>query len=267
MRDSGLKIAATVLLACGAAAPAHAVATFFTGGTAVAGKGEISSFVSPLNVEEFTGIVGDPEFPCFTGTDIVTEQGGSGAGLLTVAKRKLNPAGNSTNCFAASFIDPEDVEGSSESGSYTFDFAPLAGGVLYMGFYWGSPDSYNSLRVFDGNGDAIEFFDELGNSFGTSLEGNEFTQTSSLVNGFYATNAANGTFVNFNFEAADNVQSVEFSTSSYAFEFDNISTLNTNVDSGNLIVAQNFAAVPAPGTLALCGFGLVAFAAARRRFN
>ncbi len=109
----------------------------------------------------------------------------------------------------------------SPSGTATYT---AAGAITAFSFDWGTPDSYNTLVFRNGNGAAIATYTGSGPAFTGS----------------------------YTFAAGTNIRTVDFSSSSKAFEIDNVSVT---------------APVPEPATwgLMLAGFGLVGFAARRRR--
>lgn len=109
---------------------------------------------------------------------------------------------------------------SSPSGTATYT---AAGAITSFGFDWGTPDSYNTLILCEGNGVAVATYTGRGAAFTAS----------------------------YTFASSVNVRTVDFSSTSKAFEIDNLSVT---------------APVPEPATraLMLAGFGFVGFAARRR---
>ncbi len=108
----------------------------------------------------------------------------------------------------------------SPSGTATYT---AKGAITAFSFDWGTPDSYNTLTFRDAAGAAIASYTGSGAAFTGS----------------------------YTFAAGTNIRSVDFSSSSKAFEIDNVSVT---------------AAVPEPATwgLMLVGFGLVGVTARRR---
>lgn len=106
-------------------------------------------------------------------------------------------------------------------------------GITYLGFYWGSVDTYNDFEFYsDGN-------------LVTSITGSE------LVNGTLSGNQSSpnsNVYVNIDFSIAEQFDTLVIKTSGVAGEFDNIVVgLSTREIS-----------VPAPTGLALFAFGLIA---------
>jgi hypothetical protein len=115
-----------------------------------------------------------------------------------------------------------------------FHFSPA---TTYVGFLWGSVDTYNQVSFFDGSSNLIASF--VGGAHG--LANNE------VANGF----GSQGQAQYFNF-SAPSIGSVRFTSGGNAFEIDNLSAV---------------AAVPEPDTYALMlgGLAAVGFVARRRR--
>jgi len=117
------------------------------------------------------------------------------------------------------------------SASFTLSFSSLQ---KYFGLLWGSVDDYNTLTFFNG---AVAV---------GSLTGADVTASPNGDQG------VNGTlYVNINSTLA--FDTVVFTSSQFAFEFDNIAWSSSRQD------------VPEPGSLALLGLGLAGLAAASRR--
>lgn len=104
----------------------------------------------------------------------------------------------------------------------------------YFGLLWGSIDLYNTISFFNS-----------GSSVGT-LTGTNISATANGNQGLTGTQ-----YVNINSSLA--FDSVEFTSASFAFEFDNIAYSASRQD------------VPEPGSLALLGLGLAGLAVAARR--
>ena len=108
-------------------------------------------------------------------------------------------------------------------------------GITYLGFYWGSVDTYNDFEFYSGGTlvttiTGTELLSELGGTSGN--------QTSSLSN----------EYVNIAFSIEEQFDTLVISTSGVAGEFDNIV----------IGLSTREIAVPAPTGLALFAFGLVA---------
>ena len=139
------------------------------------------------------------------------------SGDFTVFPR-AGSSGNAATVNGTPFLAVPSENSASGTATYT-----AAGAITSFSFDWGTPDSYNTLTFRDGNGNAIASYTGSGPSF-------------------------TGTYT---FASGTNIRTVDFSSTSKAFEIDNVSVT---------------AAVPEPATwaLMLAGFGFVGFAARRR---
>ena len=187
-------------------------------------------------------------------TIVVTEGGaaaGDGSGLVSAIAPTTYNFDTSLAPFTGSPTHGEIVSGSS-SGQYAAPFGDgtsyytvgtlnqpesatltLSGKNNYLGLYWGSIDSYNSITITDASGTTVI-------SSGTypilnPANGNQGLGGSAYVNIF----------------DASVISSITFSSNIQAFEFDNVSV----------------AAVPEPATWAMMilGFFGVGFLAYRRK--
>lgn len=124
-----------------------------------------------------------------------------------------SPANDSTNYLSV---------GGARATSVTIDFAA---GISYFGFYWGTPDTYNSIQFFDGNNNLL----------------GAYSPSQSLTSSEY---------YNFTTSLGDApIKRITLTSTSAAMEVDNFS----------------YVAVPEPGTCLLFGtaaFGILIF---RRR--
>ena len=132
------------------------------------------------------------------------------------------------------------VPGNSSSGSATITIAPEGTYYTYFGLWWGSIDSYNTITFFkDG------------------VETQSFTG-SDVVGYLYGTKTANGdqlssyTNMYVNFLDLQDFNSIRMTSTSYAFEADNLAAGNP---------------VPIPAAYWLFGSGLIGLIGIRRRFD
>lgn len=172
----------------------------------------------------------------------------SGPGVLnvrtgSVVNEAAAPAGNTT-CYG--YTTPTNVgENSFVDIDYTDFLASLAGTSLanssinYLGFYWGSVDTYNSFEFY--SDDVLvkrisgpELLAELGGSAGNQVDDDS------------------NVYVNIDFSFAEAFNRLRVVTSGIAGEFDNV------------VVGLDQRPVSAPGSLAFLGLGLLGLGLGRR---
>lgn len=141
--------------------------------------------------------------------------------------------GNGQNFGAPNQANGQDTTAYLSTG--TSSIAMVFGGLQsFFGMLWGSVDTYNTLQFFDG----------------LTLVG---TLTGSDVIGVASGDQTEDGTVYINVNSTLQFDRVVASSTSFAFEFDNVAYAATRTD------------VPAPGALALLGLGLVGLGAASRR--
>lgn len=140
--------------------------------------------------------------------------------------------GSTVNLRAAPTADTTAYAWVTTGGSIVDTFAAP---VSYLGLYWGSPDTYNTLIITDVNGVATSYIPGSG-----------------LLAGLTA-NQSTAQYVNF-FDTGAAWASVTFLSSTAAFEFDNVAT-----------IAATTTATPEPASIALLAGGLLVVGIKRRR--
>ncbi|MEN6374330.1 MAG: VPLPA-CTERM sorting domain-containing protein [Smithella sp.] len=133
------------------------------------------------------------------------------------------------------------VPNNRSSGSATITLAPIGSYYTYFGLWWGSMDSYNTI-IFYKDGVMTQSFtgsDIVGYLYGgtQTANGNQFSPYTNMYVNFLDLEAFN---------------SVRMTSTSYAFEADNLSVGNP---------------VPIPNALWLLSCGLIGLIGIRRRFN
>jgi PEP-CTERM motif len=126
------------------------------------------------------------------------------------------------------------VPANAGAGSVTYS---LGSDKNYLGLYWSTIDSYNVIRLLE-NGTVV-----------ATIPGAAFNGSESL--------GSTSEYVNI-LVTGGNFNQVEFSSSQYAFELDNLTVSDL----------RDTSPVPEPASLALLGSGFLGgIGAIRRRFN
>lgn len=255
-------------LTLGSMGAAQAATVTFGGAAASDGSGLTSTFIDPINggladyfIETFDAATGDPMFPGSTdytiagfendcavnsvnaspiGVDVTGNVGEIGVRQGSVANVAAAPA-DDTTCYG--YV----TNNGSGTTSVTFDYTTLLAffdalnpsntqlGITYLGFYWGSVDTYNDFEFYSG-GSLVTTI--TGSDLLTQLGGSSGNQTDPESN----------TYVNIDFSIAEQFDTLVINTSGIAGEFDNIV----------IGLSTREIPVPAPTGLALFAFGLVA---------
>jgi len=188
---------------------------------------------------------GDPDGYTSPYAGVKVEDFNSGiAGLLgTWSGNKWIVSGSLSGVYAAPYGQgaPDSTPYGSVPESFTLG-DPTAtvtgfGTVNYLGLWWGSIDAYNTLTFYKGG-----------------VKGLSFTGADVIAYGAaYGDQIAAGSNHYINFLDLPDFDTIAFSSSQFAFEFDN--------------VAVGVVGVPEPATMLLLGFGLVGLAGVRRKFK
>lgn len=261
-----LSLTAAVVL--GSTNVANAASITFGGVPASDNSGLTSSFIDPITgglsgyfIETFDVATGDPSFPGSTayttpgfenecavnslnagpiGVDVTANPAEVGIRKGTLNNVAAAPA-NDTTCYG--YV----TNNGSGTSSITFDYNDLLAyftttlnsntllGITYLGFYWGSVDTYNDFKFYsDGN-------------LVTQITGSQLLGALGGQSGNQS-NAGSNAYVNIAFSIAEQFDTLVIDTSGIAGEFDNIV----------VGLSTREIPVPAPAGLALFAFGLVA---------
>jgi hypothetical protein len=188
----------------------------------------------------------DPGLPSWF-TSVIDFEADWNTALNTVTTGTVITAAGSTNGVRASpagnttAYQSVGVNGQVNPGTSFFDFSSIlpASTPFLTGFslYWGSIDTYNSLKFFNNNGVQV----------GQTWTGNNFPP----ANGNQPAVVTNRR-ITFGFTEAENITGVEFSSTENAFEFDDIGIASPVPE-------------PASWAMLIAGFGLVGATMRRRR--
>ncbi|TPV62094.1 PEP-CTERM sorting domain-containing protein [Aestuariibacter sp. GS-14] len=250
------------------ASTTQAATISFGGVTANDGSGLTSSYIDPLTggqadyfiesfdqATNFSGLPGSIAYndPGFDQECSVNSANGGPAGVTvtanasevgirkgSVANVAAAPAGDTT-CFGYLTNNGSGV------ATTVFDYSALLSyyttlyssntllGITYLGFYWGSVDTYNDFEFYS-DGNLVTSI--TGSQLLSALGGQSGNQTSSKSN----------VYVNIDFSIAEQFDTLVIKTSGIAGEFDNIV----------VGLSTREIPVPAPTGLALFAFGLIA---------
>lgn len=199
----------------------------------------------------------NPDTPANGGDLTIANGAGPGMGIRkgTLPGVAAAPGGDcvqnpNPGCNATYFAYGPGQNGSLPS-AIKVSFANLLGaygpgyGVDYLGVFYGSIDTYNEIRFYNGSGNLISGAGLLSDGI---LTGTEILNALLLSSG----NQVNSNvYVNLGFQPGDQFTSLEFYTTGIAFEVDNL--------------VSHIGLIPEPGSLVLISLGLFGLAGLRRK--
>ena len=203
-------------------------------------------------------------FNSYNALNVSVTGGGFGIQKGSTPNVAATPANNST-CFGFGPAPagtpqnpgPTPLTGSTVRVDYANFLANLAlinpffagAKINYIGFYYGSIDTYNSIALFDGS----TLVNGAGILSDGIIQGQEILTAQGGTSGNQTANGSNQ-YVNINFADTDTFTAFEFRTTGVAFELDNV-----------VIGLTKRVEISEPGILGLAGLGLVGMGLAMRR--
>lgn len=262
-------LASAIVLGLAVSASANAATVTFGGQDATDGSGRTSAFIDSSNlldgstgyfVETFddatqtVGVgAGSDQYNAdssFDATCAVNGAGTPGINVTTSSATALGVRSGSVSNVAAAPLNDTTCYGYTpgQGGSLPswveidysgFLAAQLDTGITYLGFYWGSVDTYNDFSFYSGNDLVAEI---SGADLLAQLGGVSGSQTGVKSN----------VYVNIAFSFADAFDKVRITSTGVAGEFDNI------------VIGLKNRPVPAPAGLAFLGLGLLGLGLSKR---
>lgn len=172
-----------------------------------------------------------------------------------------SPAGDTT-CFGFTPAPGGSLPAwvAIDYSSLLTQFTTLFGGtwrIDYLGFYWGSVDTYNDFMFYNSSISSVVNFNPLAaqggnNPFDTMLSGTSLLSQLGGSSGNQTSPLSNA-YVNINFDPNEAFSSLAIRTSGVAGEFDNIVIRVRQVD------------VTSPGTISMFALGLLGLGMLARR--